>query len=127
MEQVHLDTWHRGRADLHGDLLERHPGDLATALDDWETALRPHIRYYQENAFQDRKIFVMDNAREIRLRRLMPKLAKSRLGSRVTRRMLKPETMERKSKDVVGEVLAALPLAARPGTAPAPRSRLVPP
>ncbi|WP_218025855.1 FAD-dependent monooxygenase [Nocardia miyunensis] len=134
VEQVHMDSWHRGRvillgdaawcvtlyagmgvsagfmgADLLGAMLERHPGDIRAALDEWERALRPHIQYYQDNAFDDRKIFVMDNPWEIRLRRFMPKLARTRIGALIAKRFLRPEVMERKCTDIVGDVLAKLP------------------
>lgn len=99
VEQVHLDTWHKGRvvlvsdsawcislyasmgvssglagADLLGTVLERHPDDIDTALDEWEKTLRPYIADYQHSAFNQCPIFVMDDERQIGLRRLATRL-----------------------------------------------------
>ncbi|WP_253830943.1 FAD-dependent monooxygenase [Prauserella aidingensis] len=130
-EQVHLDTWHRGRvvlvgdsawcvtlyagmgvsagftgADLLGAMLERHPSDIETALSEWEKALRPYIDHYQETAFDQRKIFVMDNRPQIMLRRAMPKLTKFKLGTRLMERMMRMDDIaEFKNADIVGKAL----------------------
>lgn len=71
-EQVHLDSWHRGRvvlvgdsawcttlysgmgvsaglagADLLGRLLGQYADDVEHALTEWESTLRPSVEYYQ--------------------------------------------------------------------------------
>ncbi|MGW0890923.1 FAD-dependent monooxygenase [Saccharopolyspora sp. NPDC002578] len=135
VEEVHLDTWHRGRVVLVGDAawcvtlyagmgvsaglagadvlaaaLEQHPGDLETALSEWERVLRPHIDAYQASAPAQRKIFVMDGRWEIRLRRMVPKLTKTRLGRRLVQRLMPnmDATEARKAVDIVGEALKSL-------------------
>ncbi|GAA3358140.1 FAD-dependent monooxygenase [Saccharopolyspora gregorii] len=131
VEQVRLDTWHRGRvvlvgdsawcvtlyagmgvsagftgADLLGAVLERHPDDVERALGEWETMLRPHIERFQRNAFEQRKIFVADSRRQILLRRAMPKLAKTRPGKRLVQRLMRQDdAVTGASVDIVGDVL----------------------
>ncbi|WP_243794567.1 FAD-dependent monooxygenase [Saccharopolyspora gloriosae] len=135
VEQVRLDTWHRGRVVLVGDsawcvtlyagmgasaglaaadvlaaALERHPDDVNTALGEWERALRPSIEGYQASADEQRKIFVMDDRLEIWLRRLVPKLSKTRLGMRLAQRIM-PDmagTNALKDADLVGAALDTL-------------------
>lgn len=106
VEQAKVDRWHRGRvvllgdsawcptlysgmgatsglagADLLGLTLQRHPGDLETALSEWERKLRPAIADFQQSAFPMRMIFTQTSAREQRshhrslgLRKLMFRL-----------------------------------------------------
>ena len=138
VEQVRLDSWHRGRvvlvgdsawcvtlfagmgvsaaltgADLLGAELERHPGDLATALTEWERALRPYVAHYQDGAPADRRIFVVDNRRQLLLRRLVPVLSRTALGRRLTDRIMRVDEIVRyKNADIVGAVLGDQP--ARP-------------
>lgn len=83
-DQVHMDSWHRGRVVLLGDsawcptlysgmgatsgiggadllsaALRRHPDDLDRALDSWEEVLRPKIAQFQKDgATQGRRNFV---------------------------------------------------------------------
>ena len=134
-EQVHLDTWHKGRvvlvgdsawcvtlyagmgvsaglvgADLLGSMLERHPDDLEAALTEWERGLRPYISHYQDAAPDERKIFVMDNRRQILMRRALPALLKNKLGKRLADRIIQADQIIKyKSPDIVGKVLAELP------------------
>lgn len=134
-EQVRLDTWHKGRvvlvgdsawcvtlyagmgvssglagADLLGTMLERHPDDLEAALTQWERGLRPYITRYQDGAPDDRRIFVVDNRAQILLRTLIPALGKSRLGKRLTERVMKvDDIVKHKGADIVGEILGERP------------------
>ncbi|MEU5263093.1 FAD-dependent monooxygenase [Amycolatopsis sp. NPDC021455] len=131
VEQVRMPRWHRGRvvlvgdsawcvtlyagmgvssgltgADLLGTMLERHD-DVETALAGWERALRPYIGHYQDGAFGDRKIFMADSRPEILLRRALPRLAKTRLGSRLVERVMRVDDIAKfKNADIVGEALA---------------------
>ncbi|KFU80203.1 2-polyprenyl-6-methoxyphenol hydroxylase [Amycolatopsis lurida] len=128
VEQVRLDSWHQGRvvlmgdaawcvtlyagmgvssgltgADLLGGMLERHPGDLGTALSAWERALRPYVDHYQDGAFADRKIFVVDNRLQLLLRRAVPVLSRFKLGKRLTDRIMRlDEIALYKNADIVG-------------------------
>jgi 2-polyprenyl-6-methoxyphenol hydroxylase-like FAD-dependent oxidoreductase len=130
VEQVRMPRWHRGRvvlvgdsawcvtlyagmgvssglagADLLGTMLERHD-DVETALGAWERTLRPYIDHYQDGAFSDRKIFMADNRPEILFRRALPRLAKTRLGSRLIERVMRVDDIEKfKNADIVGEAL----------------------
>ncbi|CAM3939724.1 FAD-dependent monooxygenase [Kibdelosporangium persicum] len=131
VEQVHMDSWHNGRvilvgdsawcvtlysgmgvssalagADVLGTMLERHPGDIATALTEWERGLRPYITHYQDTAPDDRKIFVPDNHAQIQLRRAIPLLGRSRLGKRLADRIMRfDEVIKYKGADIVGKIL----------------------
>lgn len=131
VEQVRMDSWHRGRvvlvgdsawcvtlytgmgvssalagADVLGTMLERHPGDLTTALTEWERGLRPYLTHYQDAAPDDRRIFVPDNHAQIRLRRAIPLLSRSRLGKRLADRIMRfDEIIEYKGSDIVGKIL----------------------
>ncbi|MGK3201320.1 FAD-dependent monooxygenase [Amycolatopsis sp. MEPSY49] len=126
VEQVRMRRWHRGRvvlvgdsawcvtlyagmgvsagltgADLLGTMLERHD-DLETALTEWERGLRPYLDHYQDGAFADRKIFMADTRLEVRLRRVLPKLGRTKLGGRLLRRMMRVDDIERfKNADIV--------------------------
>ncbi|WP_086666116.1 FAD-dependent monooxygenase [Lentzea kentuckyensis] len=131
VEQVRMSTWHNGRvvlvgdsawcvtlyagmgvsaalagADVLGTMLERHPGDLRTALAEWERGLRPYVTHYQDAAPDDRKIFVADTPVEIQLRRVVPLLRGSRLGRRLADRIMRvDEIIKYKGADIVGEIL----------------------
>lgn len=134
VEQVRLDSWHRGRvvlvgdsawcvtlyagmgvsaglagADLLGAVLERHPGDVEAALAEWERVLRPYITSYQEDAPDQRRIFVADDRWQIRLRRLVPLLRRSRLGSRLVELIVPSAANDLKNADIVGSALDELP------------------
>ena len=130
-EQVRMDSWHSGRvvligdaawcvtlyagmgvssglagAELLGALLERHPGDIGTALGEWEQALRPYLDHYANGAAADRKIFVVDNQAELRLRRAVPWLRRFGLGRRLVNRLVRlDEIAKYKNADIVGEAL----------------------
>ncbi|WP_410586367.1 FAD-dependent monooxygenase [Amycolatopsis sp. lyj-23] len=131
-EQVRMDTWHSGRVVLLGDaawcvtlyagmgvsagltgaellgvMLERHPGDVRTALAAWERALRPYIGHYLDGAAADRKVFVVNSRPELLFRRIVPWLRRFRLGKRVVDRLVRiDEIAKYKNADIVGEVLA---------------------
>ncbi|MFD4642788.1 FAD-dependent monooxygenase [Lentzea sp. NPDC058436] len=135
VEQVRLDTWHKGRvvlvgdsawcvtlyagmgvssglagADLLGAALERHPDDVETALDEWERGLRPYVEHYQDGAPDDRRIFVPDNRVQILLRRVLPVLGRTRLGKRLADRIMRfDEIVKYKGADIVGEILRDQP------------------
>ena len=96
VEQVHIDSWHRGRvvlvgdsawcvtlyagmgvttgmsgADLLGTMLERHPANVAHALAEWERTLRPHLEVFQDNGIQQRAFFVPATGFELATRKVM--------------------------------------------------------
>lgn len=90
-EQVHMDSWHRGRVVLLGDAawcptlysgmgattaiggadalgasLRQHPGDLETALERWEEVLRPKVAEFQkQGASAGRKNFLSRTQEEL--------------------------------------------------------------
>ncbi|HEX6356441.1 FAD-dependent monooxygenase [Actinophytocola sp.] len=131
VEQVRMDTWHRGRvvlvgdaawcvtlfagmgvsaglsgAELLGTVLERHPHDIDTALTEWERGLRPYLDHYRDGAAADRKIFVMDNWPQILLRRTMMRLGKTRFGARMMQKIMRADDIaEFKHADIVGNAL----------------------
>lgn len=135
VEQVRMDTWHRGRvvlvgdaawcvtlyagmgvsigfagADLLGTMLERHPDDIDAALGEWEQALRPYLGHYQDKGIDQRRIFVMDNRFQIRLRRALPLLSRTRLGKRFADWVMdSADIIQYKNADIVGRVLRDLP------------------
>ena len=135
VEQVHMDTWHEGRvvlvgdsawcvslyagmgvssglagSDLLGTVLERHPDDVDTALDEWETTMRPYIADYQKSAFTQRSIFVMDDDRQIGLRRLMCRLRSIPLTRRLLDKVMPVDVGGLKGADIVGTALTTLSL-----------------
>ena len=96
VEQVRMDSWHRGRvvlvgdaawcvtlyagmgastgmagADLLGTMLKRHPGDVPRALAAWERRLRPDIAFFQRNGVQQRMFFVPATMFQLAVRRVM--------------------------------------------------------
>lgn len=101
VEQVHMDSWHRGRvvlvgdaawcvtlyagmgastgmagADLLGTMLARHPGSVTEALTRWERQLRPAIEYLQDNGMRMRSLFVPATRFELALRKAMLRVSK---------------------------------------------------
>ncbi|TDC91441.1 FAD-dependent oxidoreductase [Nonomuraea deserti] len=101
VEQVHMDSWHRGRvvlvgdaawcvtlyagmgastgmagADLLGTMLARHPGSVTEALTGWEQRLRPTIEYLQGNGRRMRSLFVPATRFELAQRRIMLRVSK---------------------------------------------------
>ncbi|WP_206641588.1 FAD-dependent monooxygenase [Nonomuraea polychroma] len=101
VEQVHMDSWHRGRvvlvgdaawcvtlyagmgastgmagADLLGTMLARHPGSVTEALTQWEQRLRPSISYLQSNGMQMRSLFVPATRLQLAWRRMMVRVSK---------------------------------------------------
>ncbi|MGH3788446.1 MAG: FAD-dependent oxidoreductase [Pseudonocardiaceae bacterium] len=108
VEQVHMDSWHRGRvvlvgdsawcvtlyagmgvsaglagADLLGTMLERHPDDLKSALTEWETKMRPSIEYYQGLGLEQRSFFTPTSRFQIAQRKVLPLLKKLPLVGRL--------------------------------------------
>ncbi|MGP3937614.1 FAD-dependent monooxygenase [Nonomuraea sp. KM88] len=101
VEQVHMDSWHRGRvvlvgdaawcvtlyagmgastgmagADLLGTMLARHSDSVTEALTRWEQQLRPSIGYLQGNGMQMRSLFVPATRFELARRRIMLRVSK---------------------------------------------------
>lgn len=93
VNQVHMDRWHKGRVvltgdaawcltlysgmgastgmaggELLGDMLERHPDDVARALAAWEERLRPFIASLQLDALKSRVFFTPSGRAERLLR-----------------------------------------------------------
>jgi 2-polyprenyl-6-methoxyphenol hydroxylase-like FAD-dependent oxidoreductase len=135
VEQTHLDTWHRGRvvlvgdsawcvslyagmgvsaglagADLLGTVLERYPVDVDAALGEWEQTMRPYIADYQRSAFTQRPIFVMDDRRQIGLRRLVTRLRTVPVVRSVLDKVIPMNLGGLKSADIVGTALTTLSL-----------------
>ncbi|MDT7729232.1 MAG: hypothetical protein QOI21_5808 [Actinomycetota bacterium] len=96
VEQVHMDSWHRGRvvlvgdsawcvtlfagmgvsaglagADLLGTMLGRHPEDIEAALTEWERTLRPHMVVFQRLGMKQRRFFVPANRFQIAMRKVV--------------------------------------------------------
>lgn len=113
VEQVHMDSWHRGRvvlvgdsawcvtlyagmgassgmagADLLGTMLERDPRNVERALAEWERTLRPYIACYQQDGIQTRAIFAPYSFRELAMRRLMTLSIRWPAAGRLLRRLL---------------------------------------
>ncbi|GAA2287009.1 FAD-dependent monooxygenase [Nonomuraea roseoviolacea subsp. roseoviolacea] len=101
VEQVRMDSWHRGRvvlvgdaawcvtlyagmgassgmagADLLGTMLARHPDSVTRALAAWERQLRPSIGYLQGNGLQMRSLFVPATRFELARRKVMVRMSK---------------------------------------------------
>lgn len=93
-EQVHLSTWHQGRVVLVGDSawcpslysgmgassglaganvlgrrLEKHGDDIAAALADWESTMRPRVAQFQKSAEVGIGVFTPGNEKAIRIRK----------------------------------------------------------
>ena len=108
VEQVRLERWHRGRvvlvgdsawcvtlyagmgvssgiagAELLGTVLARHPGDVGTALSEWEARLRPYLDGFQQIGVRNRAFFVPADRAESRRRTLMLRMRRSGLVARV--------------------------------------------
>ena len=96
VEQVRMDSRHRGRvvlvgdsawcvtlyagmgvsmgmsgADLLGTTLQRHPGEVTRALAEWDRRLRPHVHAFQQNGIEQRQFFVQANKSELARRKAM--------------------------------------------------------
>lgn len=112
VEQVRMDRWHHGRVVLVGDaawcvtlyagmgvssglaggellgrMLAEHPGDVAAALAEWERRLRPFIGCFQELGTRNRAFFTPADRGEQRRRRVVMRLLRTRVGSRVANRL----------------------------------------
>jgi 2-polyprenyl-6-methoxyphenol hydroxylase-like FAD-dependent oxidoreductase len=108
VEQVRLDQWHRGRvvligdaawcltlysgmgastglagADLLGTMLERHPGDVPRALQDWEEHLRPFIDYHLGSGVSMRAFFTPANRTEQLMRSVITRLGRVPIVSKL--------------------------------------------
>ena len=93
-EQVHMSTWHQGRvvlvgdsawcpslysgmgassglagADVLGKRLEKHGDDIAAALADWESTMRPRIANFQKTAEIGIGVFTPASEKAIRTRK----------------------------------------------------------
>jgi 2-polyprenyl-6-methoxyphenol hydroxylase-like FAD-dependent oxidoreductase len=138
VEQVHLDSWHRGRVvlvgdsawcetlysgmgvssalagpDLLGTMLAAHPGDIETALTDWEAQLRPHMDFYQELGFKQRLFFTPDNYGQLLLRKGLTRLRRTPvIGPILTRARVNGKAGKAKDLDIAAP-LAVLDDAAR--------------
>lgn len=133
-EQVHMDRWHEGRvvllgdsawcvtlyagmgvsagligADLLGELLERHPHDVATALSEWEQGLRPYVQEYQAVGLKQRAFFVPDTSGQVRLRRAMSVVTRFSIGRRVLSAILEG-AVESRTADITATALQRLGL-----------------
>lgn len=125
VEQVRMDSWHRGRvvlvgdaawcpclysgmgassalagADLLGTMLQRHPDDLDHALTEWERKLRPSMDFYQQYGIKQRFYFTPGNHRQIALRRLMTNLFRTRLGPHMWAMMARGKANRMKEADI---------------------------
>lgn len=94
VEQVHLDSWHRGRvvlvgdaawcptlysgmgasaglcgAELLGTMIATYPDDLPRAFTEWERKLRPYMNLYQKIGVQQRTFFTPHTRFHTALRR----------------------------------------------------------
>ncbi|MCD0452104.1 FAD-dependent monooxygenase [Actinocorallia sp. API 0066] len=111
VSQIKMDTWSQGRvvlvgdaawctgfyagfgaslavggADLLGDVLERHPGDIPTALREWEAAYRPIALKVQAQARRGRESFFLPPTEfALALRTIFLRIA----GNSVTTRLLR--------------------------------------
>jgi 2-polyprenyl-6-methoxyphenol hydroxylase-like FAD-dependent oxidoreductase len=111
VSQIKMDAWSKGRvvllgdaawctgfyaglgaslavggAELLGDLLERHPGNIAEALRDWESQFRPLVLDTQEQARRVRSSFFVSRSElEITLRMVFLRIA----GNAVTGRLMR--------------------------------------
>ncbi|MEV7044748.1 FAD-dependent monooxygenase [Amycolatopsis sp. NPDC051061] len=138
VEQVRMDTWRKGRvvlvgdaawcvtfyvgmgvslglagADLLGVMLDRHPGDIGSALAAWEQALRPQVDHYLDEVFEDRKIFVAESRLETLFWRLAPWLRRFRLGKHLVDRVIRVDELVRaKNADIIGPLLNTPPIVA---------------
>lgn len=134
-EQVHMDSWHRGRvvlvgdsawcvtlyagmgvsagligADLLGEMLERHPRDVEAALADWERGLRPYIEEYQDVGLSQRRFFVPDSARQVWLRRAMSVFTRYAIGRRLLSRVME-RSVEVRTADITAAAVRRLDVA----------------
>lgn len=125
VEQVHLDSWHRGRVVLVGDaawcvtlyagmgvssglaggellgtLLARHPDDLETALTRWESRMRPYIHAYQQLGVRNRAFFTPADRAETWRRTLLMRLLRTPVGARLARLMTGGEAMRMRDADI---------------------------
>ena len=97
-------------ADLLGTVLERYPDDVDTALGEWEKTLRPSIADFQQSAFDQRAIVVMDDERQIGMRRLVTRMRSLPLVRPVLNKVTPMKLGGLKGADIVGTALATLSL-----------------
>lgn len=128
-EQVHIDSWHKGRvvlvgdaawcltlysgmgastglagADLLGTMLERHGGDVPRALDAWETHLRPFIAYHVKTGVNQRRIFTAANRFEQFIGIAIAKMARVPIIGKA----LSPQNLGRKDGEMKGVDITAV-------------------
>lgn len=97
-------------ADLLGEMLERHPGDVAAALTQWEQGLRPFIAEYQTVGLKQRPFFVPDSPRQIWMRWGMSVLTQFAIGRRLLSKVLEG-SVEVRTSDITAMALRRLPAA----------------
>lgn len=103
-DQVHMDSWHRGRVVLMGDaawcltlysgmgassaiagsdalgtFLERNGNDVQRSLSQWENHMRPFIKKNMKSGMDMRSFFTVGSQKEATARKVRTKLMKSRL------------------------------------------------
>lgn len=126
VEQVHLDTWHRGRVVLVGDaawcetlysgmgvssalagpellgtVLARHSDDLDRALREWETVLRPFVDAYQGFGVRQRFFFTPDNRLELTVRKAVARIRRiPSVSPVITRLVAGSKTAQLKDRDI---------------------------
>ncbi|MFD0413824.1 FAD-dependent monooxygenase [Streptomyces sp. NPDC127108] len=127
VQQVRMDSWHRGRVVLVGDaawcmtlysgmgvsggmaggellgtMLERHQGDVSGALRAWEARMRPFIRAQQDSALvSGRRMFTPLDRKELIVRAGISRLMRvPGLGKAFCRRLLDSKDMRAKNTDV---------------------------
>ncbi|MBB5913122.1 2-polyprenyl-6-methoxyphenol hydroxylase-like FAD-dependent oxidoreductase [Nocardia transvalensis] len=126
VEQVRMDSWHRGRVVLVGDaawcvslysgmgasagltgaqllgtMLRRHPGDPARACAEWDRALRPAIEYYQRLGRDMCTFFTPANRRQIRVFRILGRLQRDRrTGPAIQRIVQSTKASRMKERDL---------------------------
>ncbi|EPH46521.1 FAD-dependent monooxygenase [Streptomyces aurantiacus] len=127
VQQVRMDSWHRGRVVLIGDaawcmtlysgmgvssgiaggellgtMLRRHHGDVHGALRAWEARMRPFIRTQQDSALvSGRRMFTPQDRKELIVRAGMSRLMRAPgLGKAICRKLLDSKDMRAKNVDV---------------------------
>ncbi|MBB4689658.1 FAD-dependent monooxygenase [Amycolatopsis jiangsuensis] len=126
-DQVKMKSWRKGRVVLIGDsawcltlfagmgvsaglagadllraALSRHTENLNAGLAEWERTLKPYVREFQRLAHVQRVTWVPDNKKQIRIRRVLVRVRRFRLGARLLDRFTPFEvTRAWKEADIV--------------------------
>jgi hypothetical protein len=96
--------WLMLRGDVEKAAFAALPDDVEVRYSTVPTAIA------QDAAPDERRIFVVDNRLQILLRRIMPVLGKTKLGKRLSDRVMKvDEIVKYKSADIVGKILGERP------------------